>query len=682
MKMNSIRTKMMVYILGITLLLYLSTIIVISIYNRKNAIIEAQALSQSKAAESTSQVERFLNQPVLSARDMVNGFTALKQANNKDRGFYNRIIIENLKSNPNYLCIWVMFEKNALDNNDAAYLGSELYTAQGQYNISYYSEKGKIIREQGQMSDYDEDYYKLAKLSQKEVITEPYYYSYLKDTIKIDSASMYFETTIAVPMVENGQTLGVIGIDIDLEMLSQIISNIKIYQSGYNVLVSNEGVIAAFEKSDRIGKTFTETFDYANENINNSIINGQKFNTEVFSDSLNTNYLISCMPIVLGNSDKKWSLITVVPKDEALAEANKVFYMALLIGLIGLVIITILIVFQSNNVIRPIEKAVNLASQIAQGNLNTTIDINRKDELGQLQSSLLSMKNKLSELVYQIQISSGSIAEASYQIREASQQLALGATEMASSTEEVSSTMDEMAANIEQNTQNAVQTDRIAIVVAKDAKDVLRVSNESIISIKHIADKIKIINDIAFQTNILALNAAVEAARAGEHGRGFAVVASEVRKLAERSKIAANEINHLSKNGVVKAQDSTVLLNNIIPQIEKTTQLIQEISAASVEQSSGAEQVNIAMQQLNNFTQQNAASSEEMSASAEQMALQTDRLNELVQFFKVDNSEKHKTNSPIQTEPKKFEQTRKNSKSSLNFSKESDHSLDSQFENY
>jgi methyl-accepting chemotaxis protein len=197
--------------------------------------------------------------------------------------------------------------------------------------------------------------------------------------------------------------------------------------------------------------------------------------------------------------------------------------------------------------------------------------------------------------------------------------------------------MEEMASNIQQNTDNAQQTDKIATSASSSIAKVSKASEESTASIKNIADKILIINDIAFQTNILALNAAVEAARAGEHGRGFAVVAAEVRKLAERSKIAADEINVLAKNSVKVTEESAVLLNQIIPEIEKTAKLVQEISAASIEQTSGADQINNAIQQLNTITQQNAAASEELATSAEEMASQAEQLQDIISYFTVDD---------------------------------------------
>jgi methyl-accepting chemotaxis protein len=180
-----------------------------------------------------------------------------------------------------------------------------------------------------------------------------------------------------------------------------------------------------------------------------------------------------------------------------------------------------------------------------------------------------------------------------------------------------------------------------------------KIGIESFDSIRTIAEKITIINDIAFQTNLLALNAAVEAARAGEHGRGFAVVAAEVRKLAERSKLAADEIENLSKNSLKITEKTRESLDALVPEIKKTSQLVQEIAAASIEQNSGADQINSAIQQLNTVTQQNAASSEEMATSAEELASQAESLKDTVSFFKT-GEDRHFSSKKQDKEIKQF----------------------------
>jgi methyl-accepting chemotaxis protein len=275
------------------------------------------------------------------------------------------------------------------------------------------------------------------------------------------------------------------------------------------------------------------------------------------------------------------------------------------------------------------------AKLMAQGDL--TIELKMRSEEDELIKALTDMIKSVGDVVVQVQNAADNISEASQEMSSNSQQVSQGATEQASSSEEISSSMEEMSSNIQQNTDNAQQTEGISVNAAGGMEKVSKASQESLKSIKEIANKISIISDIAFQTNILALNAAVEAARAGEHGRGFAVVAAEVRKLAERSKVAAEEIDVLSKTSVEVTESSEKMIQTIIPDIEKTAKLVQEITAASVEQNSGANQINNAINQLNQVTQQNAAAAEEMATSSEELSSQADQLKELVGFFKVNN---------------------------------------------
>ncbi len=286
-----------------------------------------------------------------------------------------------------------------------------------------------------------------------------------------------------------------------------------------------------------------------------------------------------------------------------------------------------------SNITNAITSAKNAIKSVSEGDLTVKVDYANKDEIGEMLEFLKAMINKLKEVISSISTSSSNIDSASQQMSSSSQQMSQGAAEQASSAEEISSSMEQMAANIQQNTDNAQETERIALKAAEDVMEGSRAVHQTVVSMKEIADKISIIGEIARQTNILALNAAVEAARAGEYGKGFAVVAAEVRKLAERSQTAATEIDHVSKSSVAVAERSGKLLEEIVPNIQKTALLVQEISAASMEQNSGAEQVNSAIQQLNSVTQQTAASSEEMATSAEELASQAEQLMEIIAYF-------------------------------------------------
>jgi methyl-accepting chemotaxis protein len=322
------------------------------------------------------------------------------------------------------------------------------------------------------------------------------------------------------------------------------------------------------------------------------------------------------------------------------------------IGLLALIIGVFAAFIVTKSIVRPLANAVDVASQIAGGDLTANIEVESKDETGQLLAAMKNMTEKLKEVVAEVKGAADNVAAGSQQLSAGAQQMSQGATEQASAIEEVSSSMEEMVSNIRQTADNAQQTDKIAVKSAGDAEVGGRAVTDTVGAMKEIASKISIIEEISRQTNLLALNAAIEAARAGEHGKGFAVVASEVRKLAERSQTAAAEISQLSASSVEVAEKAGEMLSKLVPDIQKTAELVQEISAASNEQNSGAEQINKAIQQLDQVIQQNAGASEEMASTSEELSSQSEQLQSSIEFFKVDargSSSRSVTRKPVNT---------------------------------
>ncbi|AMK76557.1 MULTISPECIES: methyl-accepting chemotaxis protein [Methylomonas] len=280
-----------------------------------------------------------------------------------------------------------------------------------------------------------------------------------------------------------------------------------------------------------------------------------------------------------------------------------------------------------------------VAGALANGDLSQTIIKAYPGLFGETKDGINGTVEALSKIVGEVSSSASELLNASEQISATSQALAQSASEQAASVDETSASVEQMAASVNQNAENARITEGMASKASKEAIEGGEAVKQTVSAMKLIANKIGIIDDIAYQTNMLALNAAIEAARAGNHGKGFAVVAAEVRKLAERSQIAAQEIGELAENSVMTAESAGKLLDAIVPSIAKTSDLVQEIAAASQEQSTGAGQINTAMNQMSQLTQQNASASEELAATAEEMTGQSEQLQLLMSFFRMNGEE-------------------------------------------
>jgi len=322
-----------------------------------------------------------------------------------------------------------------------------------------------------------------------------------------------------------------------------------------------------------------------------------------------------------------------------------------ILAIIASVVITLVI---SRGITKPLQDVVTIVENISAGDLTKTINTERGDEIGRLLGAMAKMSGKLNEMIGEVRMGAGSVSTAASQVASSASSVSQGTSEQAAAVEQVTSSMEEMSASITQNAENSRKLEQMARKGAQDAGQSGQAVVETVTAIKSIAEKIAVIEEIAYQTNMLALNAAIEAARAGEHGRGFAVVAAEVRNLAERCRTAAQEIGGLAQGNVLIAERSGTLLNELVPAIQKTADLVQEVAATSNEQSAGVNQINRAVSQVGLVTQRNAAGAEELSSTAEELASQAEALQDMISFFRVTTVNDHRSGKKRQAEKPQF----------------------------
>ncbi len=480
---------------------------------------------------------------------------------------------------------------------------------------------------------------------------------------------------VAAPIIQIDETVGgvLIGM-ISLEYFNNsFIAPIKIGATGYAYAFDRQGLVLAHLNQENIAQLNAHDFDFGREMLQQ----GNGYITYTFE---NRDKMASFRTL----TETGWIVVITADKAELFASAERLGFINLILAVFIVLLVGGVIFFIARSISKSVDKIVNIADGIADGDLEQPIDIHQKDEIGILADamrrmisnlqttaliarqiaggdltvrvnilsekdvlgkSLAEMVKKLNDIVGDVKNAANNVASGSQGMSSSSSEMSQGSTEQAAAAEQVSSSMEEMTANIRQNSDNAAQTEKIARKAAEDVEAGGQAVNDTVTTIKNIARKITIIEEIARQTHMLSLNATIEAARAEEHGKGFGVVASEVRALAERSQTAAVEIIDLAGSSVATAERSGEMLMQLVPDIRNTAELIQEISAASKEQNSGADQINRAIQQLDNIIQQNASSSEEMASTAEKLAAQAELLQGTVEFFRTDETTQSRKNT-------------------------------------
>ncbi len=602
---------------------------------REQALRTTEDYTRSLAQQSAYLIKADMEVAMDAARTLAQSLQGVKNPDvglEIDRDQVNGLLKTVLTENPHFWAVYTAWEPNAFDELDAGYVNEPGHDATGRF-VPYWArgENDAILLEP--LHDYEiegtGEYYLCSKRTKRECMIDPYPYS-------VQGKEMLM-TSLVAPVIFNDTFYGIVGVDIHLDDMRQMIDALPdIYGGDAQVaVISHNGTIAAAKNHPELaGKPIDALHENEKKNLLEIIQKGEE------SVTLLENALEVFTPLRIGRTETPWTVNINIPKDRITAEADlqlkeSVREMFVLIGIsAGCTLLALVFIFiLSRNLTNPIVHAINVAEKLAQGDLDIDIRVTHSDEIGRLQVVLNTMIAKLREVTISIKKAAGQVAVGSQNLSSSAQAMSQGASEQAAAAEQASSSIEQMAANIRQNAENAMQTEKIAIKSAEDARASGTAVLEAVSAMREISKKVSIIEDIARQTRLLSLNATIEAARAQEHGKGFAVVAAEVRSLAERSQTAAEEINHLAMNSVTIAEQAGDMLSRLVPDIQKTSELVQEITAASREQNAGAEQINRAIQQLDQIVQQNAAMSEEVASTAEELAAQSGQLQTIIGFF-------------------------------------------------
>lgn len=630
LKMN-LRSKMFIYFLGGTFIVLVSAMFIIGVSMFHQSEKHGLEIAEAKAAQVGLDLKRYVSEAICATEGLKNTVVGMRRSGSPSREVLFEIVEEQLVANPRFLSVWPMFDRGQFDGKDSQYLADTLYeSSEGMVDYARFKGLGgKIMFEPGYPSDLEDIYWTVAANNRCISILEPSDEPYDGDTVA------YYTMSVVSPLIENGQVIGVLGIDLEMGGIGEFVNENKIFENGFAALIAHDNNLATYPDTTFAMKPLAELVGNKIAEIEKSVTDGKDYYYEGYSSYLGKDVLRYFKPVVLAENNAPWMVLVEVPLEEVYANANSFVQMSIIITITSLLLIAAIIFFISNAISKPIIATAKFANEVANGNLNAEVyNVKTDDEIALMVRSLALMSEKLRVIVGSLKQGANSIETASLNMNQTSVSLSESTTEQASSVEELSASIEEISSSIQQNAENSTQTEKIAADSAKNIRDVAASSEESLSAVRLITQKIKVIDEIALQTNLLALNAAVEAARAGEYGLGFAVVASEVRKLAEHTKTVAKEIVKLSNSTLIITEQSSQKLLEVVPEIERTASLVQEITTASSEQSISVLQINSAIQQYNATTQQNAVTAEEMSANSNELSRQAETMNKLMAHFK------------------------------------------------
>ncbi len=621
-----LKTIILTAVLSFCFVIFAFTIVYLGINVRNQTKKNSKIIVDQYTKGFAVEIQGLCNEALGVTRTLVNAVSENKDFTiNEINPNAKTILSKTLLNNPDFLSVWFDWEVNVINpsyNKKNGRISNILFLSGGKVNF-----KREIMDTTNE--DLKSAYYDI-KNTGKEIMGDPYYDD------NTEGLKGILMVSPSVPIMFNGKFQGMVGIDLDMRHIQNIVKKIKPFEQSTAYLLSPNNIIVAHTDEAYYNKNLLDNKERKNSFGEALVsIKQNKQNSFIYKNEKGEEIYVSLIPLNIGRDNEIWALGTETPISSVLEESNRIFFRTIVIGIIGILILCVILYFILDIITKRLHTAIKYSETIAKGDLTNQIEVNGKNEIAELATALNQMSKKLKTVVSNISKSSDSIKNASDEITIYSSELLQGSSSQAVSVEQALASIEEMASNILSNLENVKETEIIAEKSLVAVKNGSQSAKKSANSIHQIVEKVSLIQEISKQTNILSLNAAIEAARAGEHGKGFAVVANEVKALANHAQEAAEQINELSENGVNISSQAEQDLWNLLPEIEKTALLLKEIVNANIEESQGAEQIQNVVHELNKIAQKNAQVSEELNNKAENLTNEAFRLKEIIKIFKI-----------------------------------------------
>lgn len=659
--------KMLLYFLStVTIILaFLIGFIAFSVHGK--TLKATKVLVTETARSSAYAIASEIDKGLITAEALAKSISGIDRQDSQARQNVLGMLENVLKETPLAFTAWVAFEPNAFDGKDSMYVERDGYQETGRFIVDFVKKNGHIqrsfdITESLLSKNGEGDFYILPKKTGKTVVMNPYLYNYSgqKDDFE-------FITSICTPIFLNGGIAGVVGIDIDLATVQEIVKNISVVEGSTASLYSNNGTTIYHDNEALIGKNLTERTDDLKDvgTILTHIKKGEIYNIIDFSSALSGEAYKIYSPVQLGNTETPWSLNIQVPMSKIKEDAIIMARNTIAASLVGLIILSLIIILITRTLVRPINGVSQLLQQFSHLDFSSNQSLSwmkqymkSKDEIAQMLHAMLNLQEHLSGIINGLQeesqrfsSSAESLAALSEESVASMEEIKASVDQVATLAETTSAAVEETNAGVEEVSSSATNAAKSATegaeatarttqisnaatlevsTVVEEIRNVGKRSKETAQSMKAVANAVETITrfvttiqTIADQTNLLALNAAIEAARAGDAGRGFAVVAEEVRKLAEESGVAAGEVETLINNLQTQTKNALTSIGQVDEIVEQTINRSEKAKKQLQKAMEEISHVNDVMQNIAATAEEQAASSEEMAAGIDQVTQST-----------------------------------------------------------